>query len=55
MRWLADNVRALFFVVGLVLLYAGVSGFSPAAARIVAGVLLIALAVAPYLRRPRKG
>lgn len=51
---LAQNVNALAFIVGFAALYVGVSGFSRPAANIVAGVLIMVIAVRPYLHlRPR--
>jgi hypothetical protein len=48
---LAENVHGLVFVVGAIWLYVGLHGVSPAAANIVAGLVLLAIGAWPYLRR----
>ena len=45
---LIENISACLFVTGTVVLYVGVADFSPAAANVVLGVLLIAISVWPY-------
>ena len=49
-----ENVNGCAFVSGFGLLYVGVRGFSPHAADVVAGVLLMAIGAFPYLVRMRK-
>lgn len=49
-----ENVNGCAFVSGFGLLYVGVRGFSPSAADVVAGVLLMAIGVVPSLLRLRK-
>ncbi len=51
---LAENVNGLAVLGGAVWLYVGVHGFSPAAANIVAGVLVMAIGLRPYLQRSRR-
>jgi len=51
---LAENVNGLAVLGGAIWLYVGVHGFSPAAADIVAGVLLIAIGLRPYLQGSRR-
>ncbi len=61
MRWrqiaafLVENLTAVFFVAGFLTFYLGVAGFSRPAANMAAGVLLMTIAVVPYVRRQRKG
>ena len=50
---LAENARGIVCLVGGVWLYHGIAGFSPAAADVVAGLLLIAVGAYPYLRAQR--
>lgn len=45
-----QNTQEILFVVGFVTLYVGVSSLSRPIANVVAGVLLMALAVYPSLR-----
>ncbi len=51
LRALAQNVNALLFLLGFAVLYVGVSGWSVPAARVIAGLLIILLALWPYLKR----
>lgn len=53
MRMLAlllANAHTLVFVLGFVLLYVGLAGWSVPAARVVAGLVLMLVALAPYIR-----
>jgi putative effector of murein hydrolase LrgA (UPF0299 family) len=54
LRLLLENLNLIGFAVGLVLLYAGLSAWWVPAANIVAGAVLMAVTVWPYLR-PRTG
>ena len=49
-----ENVNGCAFVSGFGLLYLGVRGFSPPAADVVAGVVLMAIGAWPYVLRMRK-
>jgi hypothetical protein len=51
---LRENVNGLAVLGGACWLYVGLAGFSPHAADVVAGVLLMAIGLVPYLRRLRK-
>lgn len=51
MTRLAENVNAVVFVVGLAMVTNGVARLSVAASWIVAGLVLMALGVSPYLRK----
>ena len=52
---LVENVNGFAVGVGAWLLYSGIRAFSPAAADVVAGVILMAIGAFPYLtRRQRK-
>lgn len=50
---LAENVYTALFLCGAATFYAGVAHFSIGAANIAAGLLLMAIATRPYLRRTR--
>lgn len=47
------QAKTLLFVAGFVWFYIGVAGFSVPAARMIAGLLLMAMALYPYLRRAK--
>lgn len=49
-----QNARGLVFVAGAAWLYHGVAAFSPPAANVIAGALLMAVGAYPYLRLKRK-
>ena len=49
-----ENVNGCVFVCGAITCYAGIRGFSPNAADVVAGVLLMAIGAFPYVLRLRK-
>lgn len=49
-RIVGQNVNAIVFVAGFVLLYLGVRHFSIGAANMTAGACLMALGAYPYLR-----
>jgi hypothetical protein len=51
---LLENVNGIAFLGGAVWLYVGVAGFSPHAADVVAGGVLMAAGSYPYLKRKRK-
>lgn len=51
MRFVLDNVNTLLFLVGYVALIVGVAGWSAPAAKVTAGIICIALAAWPYLRK----
>lgn len=58
MRWgskvgaaLLENLNGLVVLLGAAWLFVGIAGFSRHAADIVAGVVLMAVGVYPYLRR----
>lgn len=51
---LLENVNGLAVLGGACWLYLGIRGFSPHAADIAGGVMLMAIGVFPYLRRWRK-
>lgn len=55
LREVAVNARLLLFIIGFGAFYVGISRFSPAAANIAAGALLMAIGAGPYLARRRKG
>jgi hypothetical protein len=57
MRWLLNNINGFLFVVGFALLSAGIAAWSPPAAAVVAGVVLMALGLWPYItiRKPSRG
>lgn len=46
-----ENANGLLVLGGAAWCYAGIAGFSRHAADVVAGVLLMAIGVAPYVRR----
>lgn len=52
--FLLENANGLTFVAGAAWLYVGVAGYSTPAANIVAGALVMAIGVGPYLRRKRQ-
>ena len=52
---LAQNLNALVYALGFALLCLGVAGWSVPAAQVVAGLLLMVMAVWPYVRPTRKG
>lgn len=50
-----ENVNGVAFVAGAVWLYLGVAGYSPHAANVLLGAILMTIGVLPYLlRRKRK-
>ncbi len=49
-----ENVNGLAFVGGATWVYIGLAGWSPHAADVVAGLLLMAIGVVPYALRLRK-
>lgn len=49
--FLLSNLHTWMFVIGMALIYRGVSGFSKPAANIALGVLLIAAAMWPYMKK----
>lgn len=49
-----ENVNGLAFLGGACWLYIGLAGFSPHAADVVAGGVLMAVGAYPYLKRKRK-
>lgn len=51
---LRENANGLTVLVGAGWLYVGIHGVSPPAADIVAGVILMALGLRPYLSRARR-
>jgi hypothetical protein len=51
LRALLENVNGLAVVAGAAWVYVGIRGFSPHAANIVAGALLMATGASPYLIR----
>lgn len=53
LAFLAGQVKTAAFLTGFVWFYIGVSGFSVPLARTIAGLLLMALALYPYLRRAK--
>ena len=55
LAWLAENLNALVYVLGFALLCLGVAGWSVPAAEVTAGLLLMVMAVWPYVRPTRKG
>lgn len=46
-----ENLNGLVFAVGLALLLVGVRAWSPAAAYVVAGAIVMAVAAVPYLMK----
>ena len=51
---LAQNLNALVYMLGFTLLCLGVAGWSVPAAEVTAGLLLMVMAVWPYVRPTRK-
>lgn len=51
LAFLLSNIHTWLFLGGMTVLYQGVSGFSKPAANIVLGVLLIAAAMWPYVKK----
>ena len=49
-----ENLNGLAFLIGAGWLFVGLAGFSRHAADVVAGVVLMAIGVYPYVRRRRK-
>ena len=55
LAFVVENVNGVVVGVGAWLLYSGIRAFSPAAADVVAGVMLMAIGAFPYVvRRQRK-
>jgi hypothetical protein len=51
LRLVLDNVNTLLFVIGFVALCVGVAGWSAPAAKVTAGIVCMAIAAIPYLRK----
>lgn len=58
LRWtiahLVQNVNGIAFVLGAAWCYHGLARWSPAIAETAGGLVLMAIAATPYLRRARK-